>query len=87
MTSTQKRIIELLLGGASIYNGMKSGIRLRDTAFNPLIKIHTRTWTWLRCEKLVRKHKGLWVIDKRQVRDLHGNSFIKKEYKRQHVRS
>ncbi len=83
MTSTQKKIIEALLKGATIYNGFGSGIRLRDEAFNPLIKIHMRSWGWMQREGLVRKAKGLWVIDKRQVRTMHGNSFIKKKYKQQ----
>lgn len=79
MTDAQKHIITQLLAGCSIY-GHQRGFLLRSgTSF--ISKVNPRTWRQVK--RYTRKGKdGLFVIDKRKVRGEHGNSFIKKTYKK-----
>ena len=70
-----------LLSGYTIAHCGPSGIRVRDTKGNPVEKISEKTYLSLR-NKLMRKTKsGLFVIDKRKVRSLHGNCIVKRVYK------
>lgn len=79
MTGAQKNIINKLLEGCTIY-GSQHGFRLRDPQSNVIAKVNPRTWRQIK--RLCRREKnGLFVIDKRAVRSLHGGSWIKKRYK------
>lgn len=80
MTETQKYIIDMLLDGCTIY-GSQHGFRLRDAQNNVVKKVNPRTWRQIK--RLCRKEKsGLFVLDKRAVRSLHGGSWVKKQYKK-----
>lgn len=82
MTDVVKIIIQYMLAGCSIVGSGSSGYRLRSPDHSPILKINPRTWRQIR--HLMRKGKyGLFLIDKRKVRSLHGNSWIKKNYKKQ----
>jgi hypothetical protein len=80
MTTTQKLVIEKLLEGCAI--GPAGGtFRLRDPEGRPILKVGRRTVDYLVKWDLVRRRKGLLWIDKRKVRQLHGNSFTKRRYR------
>lgn len=73
-------IIEKLLQGCTI--GPAGGtFRLRDPEGRPILKVGCRTVDYLMKWDLIRRGKGLLLIDKRKVRQLHGNSFIKRRYR------
>lgn len=56
------------------------GLYLRGTQNNFMRKINPRTYRQVK--RYLRKGKdGLFVIDKRQVRKEHGNTWIKQQYK------
>ena len=76
MTEKQKFIAAQLLNGCTI-----GGLRLRDPKGNPLLKVDSRTFHSLK-DKYLRNVGLLFLIDKRKVRCLHNNSFMKKEYKK-----
>jgi hypothetical protein len=80
MTEVQKQLIDQLLAGCAIY-GTHRGFLLRSgTSF--VKKINPRTWRQVK--RYTRKDKKSWlfVIDKRTVRKEHGNTYIKKTYKK-----
>lgn len=81
MTQSQKNIItQLLLGGEIAHLG-PSGIRLKDSAGNPIAKLNAKTFRALR-DIIKRNKKHAWVISKAAVIKLHGKTWVKKEYKR-----
>lgn len=80
MTRTQKLIIKQLLEGASIGISGRQ-IRLRDPGGNPISKVRRSTFDWLRKWDLVRRHRHFFVINRRTVRSMHGNSAAKRLYK------
>lgn len=81
MTDVQKQLIDQLLAGCSIY-GHPLGIYLRSgTSF--VKKINPRTWRQVKRYLRHEKKTGLFVIDKRKIRGEHGNTYIKKTYKKQ----
>ena len=81
MTALQKAIVSSLLDGATIANCRASGYRLRTAKGHVIGKFYEPTFFSLKF--ILRKEKsGLYVIDKNQVRQLHGKSWIKKEYKK-----
>lgn len=79
MTNHQKNVIAVLLKGGSIANTASSGFRLRDEKHCVVAKIRFGSFQTLR--KLLRRQKGLYVLNRNAVRQLHGGSWIKKEYK------
>lgn len=88
MTSKQKDIIEHLLQGCTIASLGPSGIRLRTPSGSPIMKISPRSMWWIKRELMRRDRRtGLWVVDKRKVRSLHGNCFAKRIYKSQNQKS
>lgn len=80
MSPEQKYIIELLLEGYTIAGNREYGIRLRTPDCRVVRKINERTWDKLK-DILRREKSGLIVIDKRKVRQLHGNCIVKRIYK------
>jgi hypothetical protein len=81
MTSLQKAIVQSLLDGCNIATYRNGNFRLR-TANNCVIsKFYEPTFDSLKF--ILRKEKnGLYVIDKKAVRSLHGKTWIKKEYRK-----
>lgn len=80
MTDVQKQLINDLLAGCTIYGHQRGHLLRSGTSF--VRKINPRTWRQIK--RYTRKGKdGLFVIDKRTVRKEHGNTYIKKTYKRQ----
>ena len=80
MTPSQKKIIHVLLSGGTIAPAGRS-FRLRDIAGRPILNVTGQQIWWLKKWELVRRKKGLFLLDRRTVRQLHGNSFIKRAYK------
>lgn len=78
MTSLQKDTITKLLLGYTIAASGASGYRLRDPEANVCRKISVKTFQKLRA--LLRKKDGLFLVNKSEVRKLHGRTFIKTEY-------
>lgn len=81
MTALQKAIVISLLEGGNIANAHKNGYRLRTAKHSVISKFMYPTFHAL--SDLLRKEKrGLYVIDKNKVRQLRGNAWAKKEYKK-----
>lgn len=81
MTSLQKAIVLSLLDGCNIANSSRDGFRLRTPQAHVISKFYAQTFNSIR--PLLRKEKnGLYVLDKRHVRTLHGQAWVKKEYKK-----
>lgn len=81
MTKTQQLIVGYLMDGCSIANALSNGYRLRDLCGRVILKVNPRTFNWLKKYGLIRKCNTVFVIDKRTVRAMHGNSLIKKAYR------
>ncbi len=79
MTDLQKEIVAKLLLGYNIAATGANGYRLRSPEQQVCKKVSVKTFQKLR--KLLRKTGGVFVINKNKVRQLHGKSWIKKEYK------
>jgi hypothetical protein len=79
MTELQKDTVTKLLMGYTIAASGKNGFRLRSPEAHPCRKISIKTFQ--KIKKVLRKQKGLFVVNKNKIRQLHGNTFIKKEYK------
>lgn len=78
MTSLQKDTILLLLKGGSISAG-SNGFRVRDAQHLVVWKIKSSSFYTLK--DLLRKTRdGLFVINKSEVRKLHGKNWVKREY-------
>ena len=81
MTHLQKAIVLSLLDGCNIANSCRNGFRLRTPQSAVIAKFYSPTFDSLK--PLLRKEKnGLYVLDKRHVRSLHGQAWVKKEYKK-----
>ena len=81
MTGLQKTIIQSLLDGCNSANSKSNGYRLRTAQNNVIAKFYSPTFYSLK-NILRREKSGLYVIDKNAIRQLHGKSWIKKEYKK-----
>lgn len=82
ITASQKAIVLSLLDGANIYDARSSGYRLRTADGCVISKFYSPTFFAIK--PLLRKEKnGLYVINKNEVRQLHGKSWIKRQYKKQ----
>jgi hypothetical protein len=79
MTDLQKEIIQKLLLGYNIYGNPRYGFRLRDPQHRPCRRFSYKTF--LSIEGLLRKKGPVFLINKNKVRQLHGKSFAKAEYK------
>lgn len=82
MDNSEKQIIKILLSGGTIVNNGQWGIRIRDKKTNPVMKATARRF-YLMKDILKKNKKGLWVISPKNILKLHGNSWIKAEYKKQ----
>lgn len=80
MTAIQKIIIGKLIQGHTIAAAGPGQIRLRDESGNPVLKISGNTFYILKRDFL-RKKKGLFLVDLRKVRSMHGNTYAKRFYK------
>jgi hypothetical protein len=78
MTDLQKDTIEKLLLGYTIASSGRNGFRLRTQDAIVIRKINPQTFHSLK--PLLRRNKDLFVINKNAVRQLHGNSWIKRTY-------
>ena len=78
MTQLQKDTILLLLKGGSISAG-SNGYRVRNSQHQVEWKINSSSFYTLKY--LFRKTKnGLFVINKTEIRKLHGGNWVKVEY-------
>lgn len=80
MTYNQKLIVTKLLEGCTIASMGPGQVRLRDPQGAPVLKVNDRTFYWLR-RNLLRKQKGIFLINKTKMRSFHGNGFVKRLYK------
>lgn len=80
MTNAQKNIILKLLQGHNITINSGQRYRVRDANHNPVQKLSPRTMRNIK-HFLRQEKSGLLVIDKRKIRSLHGNSWVKQKYK------
>lgn len=79
MTALQKHIALKLLQGCDIYGNQVYGYRLRDEKKNVLLRFNYKTF--YRLMPILRRKRSVYVLDKREVRKLHGSCFIKRRYK------
>jgi hypothetical protein len=79
MTQLKKEIIEKLLLGYHIYGNTRYGFRLRDPEQRPCRRFSYKTF--LSIQGLLRKKGPVYLINKNKVRQLHGRSFAKTQYK------
>lgn len=79
MTDLQKEIIQKLLLGYNIYGNPRYGFRLRSPELHPCRRFSYKTF--LSIQNLLRKKGSVFLINKNKVRQLHGKSFAKQEYK------
>lgn len=82
MTCKEKRIYDEILTGGNIVAINETFIRLRDSKNNPVMNL---TYNQLKKIKdtALRKTKQLFfVVDKKKIRAMHGNSYPKKLYKK-----
>lgn len=84
MTSLQKTIVLSLLEGCNIADCKTNGYRLRTRENCVIAKFYEPTFYSLK--KFLRKEKnGLYVINKKALRSLHGKTWMKREYKKTSV--
>lgn len=83
-----RELYQSLLNGYQVCTYGRYGARLRDAAGNPLSKMYTSRFEKLKAHVLRQTRKGIYIIDLRKVRSLHGNHICKKLYKEiQHAKS
>lgn len=85
MTRLHKKAVTILLQDGDIINLGPSGIRVRDAKLSPVLKLTPKTLWKLQditIKAVKGRHKGAWVIVRKNILQLHGGSWIKKEYKR-----
>lgn len=80
MTPLQKDTVSLLLKGGTITAG-SNGYRVRNALHQVEWKIKRSTFYTLKY-LLRRTSDGLFMINKNEVRKLHGSNWIKAEYKK-----
>jgi hypothetical protein len=81
MTPLQKKIANLLIEGGSIVGNSKYGYRVRDAQHN--VKYKFRFSTFYYFKDLLRPRKGMLVLNRTKVRQLHGNTYLKQLYQKQ----
>ena len=80
MTRLQKDTLLLLLNGGSISAG-SNGFRVRNGQH--LVELKIKSSSFYTLKYLLRKTKdGLFVINKSEVRKLHGKNWVYQEYKK-----
>lgn len=79
MTKIQKDIIQKLLEGYNVYGNPSYGFRLRSPEMHAHLRFGIRTFYKIR--PLLRKSNGVFLINKSKVRQLHGKTFTKRQYK------
>ncbi len=75
MTAIHKRMLKLMLDGGCI----SAGYRILDKDRNPVMRVKEATFR--KYKHLFRKSGIVYLINKSKVRQEHGNTFIKKQYK------
>lgn len=80
MTQLQKDIIQKLLLGYNIYGNSKYGFRLRSPEHHVCMKFGYKTFFKIR--DLLRRQGSIFFINKNKVRQLHGKTFAKTQYKK-----
>jgi hypothetical protein len=79
MTELQKFIISKLLLGYNIAGSASYGYRLRSPEQLVCRKFSRKTFRSF--SKLLSKRGGVFMINKNKVRQLHGKSWVKQQYK------
>ncbi|MBC7509797.1 MAG: hypothetical protein H7320_13775 [Ferruginibacter sp.] len=82
MTSVQKKTYSALLEGASIVCAASSGYRIIDSTGSPIARIQSKTFKAMHPLLRSTKRRGIFLINKNEVRKLNGNSWVKKLYKK-----
>lgn len=81
MTHLQKQTLLLLLKGGSIAAG-SNGFRVRNSKH--LVELKIKSSSFHTIKYLLRKTKdGLFVMNRTEVRKLHGKSWVKVQYQKQ----
>lgn len=70
-----------LLNGYLVTTYGRYGARLRDEKGNPVFKLRSARFQSLKSGFLRQRKDGVYIIDLRKVRSLHGNHICKKLYK------
>ncbi len=78
MTALQKTIIQTLFEGGNIAAYPNYAFRLRDRKNSVVVKFYGNTFQSIK--HVLRKQKGLYVINKNAVRKFRKNTWIKKTY-------
>lgn len=83
MTAPQKKILECLIMGGHVVKVIAGKYTARDHKGNPIARGGDRTMyqVFKYCRKVKKIGSVIWILDKRKVLSLSGNSWIKKNYK------
>ncbi|MBC7509361.1 MAG: hypothetical protein H7320_11545 [Ferruginibacter sp.] len=82
MTHVQKQTYRALLEGASIVCAASSGYRIIDSTGSPVARIQQKTFKAVHPLLRSTKLRGIFLINKNEVRKLNGNCWVKKMYKK-----
>lgn len=82
MTGVQKKTYTALIDGASIVCAASSGYRVVDSTGSPVARIQQKTFRAIQPLLRSTKRRGIFLINKNEVRKLNGNCWVKKIYKK-----
>lgn len=80
MTDVQKFVIDELLQDGTVALVRPGVYSIRDKEGNPRRRFTSRTWYHLKMFCKRNKRMPLYLIDKKLVRSLNGNTYINKKY-------
>ena len=82
MTGVQKKTYTALLDGARIVCAASSGYRVVDSTGSPVARIQEKTFKVVKQLLRPTKRRGIFLLNKNEVRKLNGNCWVKKMYKK-----
>lgn len=81
MKTGYEETVKLLLEGGSLVASGRNGYRVRDAAHNVRLKVTSALFQDIK--PVLRRKGGMFLINKNEVRRLHGNTLLKQWYKQQ----
>lgn len=86
MTNVQKKTYKALLDGASIVCAASSGYRIVDSTGSPVARIQKKTFRVVHPLLRTTKNRGVFLLNRNEVRKLNGNCWVKKLYKNLYIK-